>query len=80
MPSLTLKNIPDDLYRGLKASAADNGRSISAQVIGIIAEHVSERRRRAAMRESAERLRRLRAALPETDDAVALIREDRQSR
>ncbi len=33
MPSLTIKNIPDDLYRQLKKSAEESHRSINSQVI-----------------------------------------------
>ncbi len=33
MPSLTIKNVPDDLYSALKRSAEENHRSLNSQVI-----------------------------------------------
>lgn len=37
MPALTIRNIPDDIHRGLKALAAQHGRSAEAEVREIIA-------------------------------------------
>jgi len=47
MPALTIRNIPDDIHRGLKALAAQHGRSAEAEVRELIASAVfpSERRR-----------------------------------
>jgi plasmid stability protein len=36
MPSLTVKNIPDDLYDMLKHSAAANRRSLNSQILTCI--------------------------------------------
>nr|VFJ92001.1 MAG: Arc-like DNA binding domain-containing protein [Candidatus Kentron sp. H]VFJ92291.1 MAG: Arc-like DNA binding domain-containing protein [Candidatus Kentron sp. H]VFK01432.1 MAG: Arc-like DNA binding domain-containing protein [Candidatus Kentron sp. H] len=33
MPALTIKNIPDDLYRALKDTSEQNHRSINSQII-----------------------------------------------
>jgi plasmid stability protein len=33
MPTITLKNIPDELYERLKESAADHRRSLNSEVI-----------------------------------------------
>ncbi len=33
MPSITVKNIPSDLYERLKQSAAENRRSINSEII-----------------------------------------------
>lgn len=37
MPALTIRNIPDDIHRGLKALAARHGRSTEAEVRDILA-------------------------------------------
>jgi plasmid stability protein len=37
MPALTIRNIPDDVHRGLKALAARHGRSAEAEVRELIA-------------------------------------------
>jgi antitoxin FitA len=36
MPALTIRNIPDDIHRGLKALAAKHGRSTEAEVRELI--------------------------------------------
>ncbi len=40
MPALTIRNIPDDIHRGLKALAAKHGRSTEAEVRELIASAV----------------------------------------
>lgn len=37
MPALTIRNIPDDIHRGLKALAASHGHSTEAEVREILA-------------------------------------------
>lgn len=37
MPALTIRNIPDDVHRGLKALAASHGQSTEAEVRAILA-------------------------------------------
>jgi len=45
MRTITVKNIPDDLYERLKRSAAENRRSINSQVIVCIEQAVQGRKR-----------------------------------
>lgn len=40
MPALTIRNIPEDIHRGLKALAARHGRSAEAEVRELIASAV----------------------------------------
>ena len=44
MPTITIKNIPPDLYQRLKESAAANRRSINSEVITLIERGVRGRR------------------------------------
>jgi plasmid stability protein len=44
MPTITLKNIPPDLYERLKESAAANHRSINSEVISLIERGVRGRK------------------------------------
>lgn len=44
MATITVKNIPDDLYRRLKAAAARNRRSINGEIISRIEDSLSSRR------------------------------------
>lgn len=43
MATLTIKNVPDDLYEKLKAAALTNRRSINSEVIYIIERAVEHR-------------------------------------
>lgn len=45
MATVTVKNIPDDLYERLKQSAKANRRSVSNEIIICIERQVSSRRR-----------------------------------
>ena len=44
MATITVKNIPDDLYRRLKAAAESNRRSINGEIISRIEESLRSRR------------------------------------
>ncbi|MBW2039945.1 MAG: Arc family DNA-binding protein [Deltaproteobacteria bacterium] len=44
MPTITIKNIPDELYERLKQSAAENRRSINSEVIVCIERAVHSRK------------------------------------
>lgn len=59
MASISLKNVPDDLYESLKASAASNHRSINGEVISLLRQGLAPTRRTAA--EIIETARALRA-------------------
>ena len=43
MPSITIKNIPADMYESLKKQAAANQRSITAEIIYLIEQSVSKK-------------------------------------
>jgi plasmid stability protein len=77
MANLTIKKLPDPVYRQLKKYARMEGRSLNAQVIHILQSDLSEREKFAKMRQSNERLERFVASLPQMDDSTPLIREDR---
>jgi plasmid stability protein len=55
MANLTIKDLPDPLYRQVKKYARIQGRSLNAQVIHILQSDLSEREKFAKMRESNER-------------------------
>jgi plasmid stability protein len=44
MPSITVKNIPPELYERLKRSARANHRSINGEIIALIESAISPRR------------------------------------
>jgi plasmid stability protein len=78
--NLTLKNIPDGVYKTLKRSAAELGRSLNAEAIQALADRAEEAKRRRRMRATRARLERLVASLPPMPSSVPLIRAERRSR
>jgi len=77
MANLTIKKLPDPVYRQLKKYARIQGRSLNAQVIHILQSDLSEREKFEKMRQSNKELERLIASLPPMSDSTPLIREDR---
>lgn len=57
MPALTIKNMPDEVYRRLKESARLNRRSLNSEAIVLLERSLGHRRRSAE--ESLASLRRL---------------------
>jgi plasmid stability protein len=78
MINMTVKGLPENLYRRLKTSARRGRRSLNAEVIQILREHVADQQRFEKMRECQEELERFVASLPSVSDSTALIREDRE--
>jgi plasmid stability protein len=81
MPTtLTLKNIPDDLYERLKAAASLHRRSLNGEAIVCLESVLNQTR--ISVAERLERARRLRAEMPgpELSDAEidAMKREGRE--
>jgi plasmid stability protein len=61
MATVTVKNIPDDLYARLKAAAAKNRRSINSEIIVCIEENLMPAR--ISAEQVLDRVRRLRRAM-----------------
>ncbi|HEV3076887.1 MAG TPA: Arc family DNA-binding protein [Thermoanaerobaculia bacterium] len=71
MPTLTIKNMPDKVYRRLKESARLNGRSLNSEAIVMLERSLGHRWRSAE--ESLAALQRLHARLqdlPPLDDEL----------
>ena len=68
MPGLLIKNLPDDLHRRLKARATARGRSMSREVMVILAEALEDRAGPPTLAE-VDRLR-VRGRRPLTQDLV----------
>jgi antitoxin FitA len=69
MATVTIKNIPDELYEKLKTSAENNRRSINSEIIVCIEHAVSTRRiNPEEILNDARRLRQLTAKYPITND------------
>ncbi len=78
MATLHVRNVPDELYAALQARAAAEGRSLSAEVVVLLANSLARPHRSA--REILDSIERRRRAFPlpaELPDAVELLRQDR---
>lgn len=78
MANLTIKKLPDPVYRQLKKFARLQGRSVNAQVIHMLRSDLSQYARFEKMRESSEELERFVAAMHPIAGSTPLIREDRR--
>ena len=79
MAILHVRNVPEDLYQRLQELASERHRSISAEVIMLLAQALeAEQTRRDQARLLAE-IRRRRRAYPanKSFDSVQMLREDR---
>lgn len=76
--NLTIKNIPEGVYKSLKKEAARLGTSLNAKAIEALANSAQEVERRAKMRATRADLERFVASLPPMPDSVPLIRADRK--
>ena len=75
MPTLTVKNIPDELYERLKRSAAEHRRSLNSEILICLERATqSERVDPQGVLARADALRRRAALAPVTDE---LLREAR---
>ncbi len=75
MPTITVKNIPPDLYERLKEAASANRRSINSEIIVCIDQTL--RSQKISVTEALRRARRLRALTekhPITDTALAQLK------
>lgn len=80
MPSLQIRDLPDDVYRALTDRARREGRSLAQQALFELrkmAEVEAEERRRATL--DALRDRRWPESLATLPDPVDLVREDRDA-
>lgn len=76
--NLTIKNVPEGVYKSLKREAARLGKSLNAQAIEALVARAEEIERRDKMRRSWSDLERFVASLPPMPDSVPLIRAERQ--
>jgi plasmid stability protein len=81
MPTLYVENVPEELYNALRARAQANRKSISAEVLRLLAENIPTAGELVRRKELLNRARRLRskpsAASGPFSTAEELQREDR---
>ena len=76
--NITLKNVPDSVYRTIKREAKTKGRSLNAQIIQTLAAEAAEAERRRRLANARKEFDRFAASLPPMDDSTPLIRAERE--
>ena len=76
--NITLKNVPEPVYRAMKRQAKRNRRSLNAEIIRALETEAAEADRLRQLRDLGKELERFRASLPPLDDSAPLIRQDRE--
>ena len=76
--NITVKNLPEPVYRVIKREAKRNRRSLNAQIIQALEAEAAEAARRRQLGGLRKELERFAATLPPLDDSAPLIRRDRE--
>lgn len=76
--NITVKNVPDSVYRTIKAEAKRNRRSLNAEIIQTREAEAAVVERRGEVTNLRAELDRFAASLPPLGDIASLIREDRE--
>ncbi|MCX6377331.1 MAG: hypothetical protein NTU88_15070 [Armatimonadetes bacterium] len=77
MPTLYVRDCPDDLHRKLRARAARERRSLGAEVIVLLEEALEHEAIRERRSQALENIARRRRSMPKSSDSLDLLREDR---
>lgn len=76
--NVTVKNLPESIYRVIKREARKNRRSLNAEIIRTLETEAAEAERRRQLGDLRKELERFAASLPPLGDSAPLIREDRR--
>jgi plasmid stability protein len=81
MPTLYVENVPEDLYEAIRARAQGNRKSITAEVLALLAESVPTPAELARRRKVFERAEKIRSRRPISrgpfPSAEEMLRDDR---
>jgi len=75
---ITVKNVPQPVYRVIKREAKKNRRSLNAEIIRALETEAAEAERTRRLTGLRKKLERFRASLPLLDNSAPLIRRDRE--
>ena len=75
--NITVKNIPDPVYRAMKQEAKRMKRSLNAEIIQALENEAAEAAKRQQLGNLRKELDRFAASLPALSNSAPLIREDR---
>ncbi len=76
--NITVKNVPESVYRVIKREAKRKRRSLNAEIIRALEMEAAEAERRRQLASLRRELDRFAASLPPLDDSAPLIRRDRE--
>ena len=76
--NITVKNIPDAVYKVIKREAKRKRRSLNAEIIQTLEAEACEVERRRQLGNLRKELDRFSSTISPLDDSVPLIREDRE--
>ena len=75
--NITVKNVPDSIYRVMKREAKKKRRSLNAEIIHALETEAAEAERRRGLSSLRKQLDRFASSLPPLSDSATLIRADR---
>ncbi len=75
---ITVKNVPDSVYRAIKREAKRHRRSINAEIVEALETEAAEAERRRQLPGLRKELDRFAASLPPVEDSAPIIRRDRE--
>src|SRR5260370_37668016 len=76
--NITLKNVPDSVYRVIKQEAKRKRRSLNSEIIQALETEAAEAERRRQLGKFRKELDNFAASVPPVEDRAPLIREDRE--
>ena len=78
MPTLHVRNVPEDLYRQIQKLAEARSRSLSAQVVAMLTQAFEDEQNREVRAGTLASIRRRRFSVPgKAPSSLELLREDR---
>ena len=78
--NLSIKNVPEDIHEALKKRAAQNRRSLNNEILKALEQSVQRERETEAQIERLRKLHTEQRFEVSTEEIVAMIRKDRDSR
>jgi Arc-like DNA binding domain len=75
--NITLRNVPESVYRVIKREAKRKRRSMNSKIIQALETEAAEAERRRQLIDVRKELEQFAASLPQLDDSTSLIRRER---
>jgi hypothetical protein len=76
--NITLKNVPESVYKVIKQEAKRKRRSLNSEIIQTLEAEAAEAERRRGLGRALKEFETFAASLPPQDDSAPMIRADRE--